>query len=85
MGVRQCAHRFLERSGRVDPVRIENVDIIEPHARETLVETGEEILARAAVTIGSWPHVVARLGRDDQFVAVRPEICGHPTAEIFLR
>ena len=64
------AHRLFERSLRIEPVGIEDVDVVETHPAEALVEAGQEVLARSADAIGSGPHVVAGLGRDDQLVAI---------------
>src|SRR5262249_29053532 len=70
----ECRHRLLERSMRVVPVRIEDVDILEPHAFETLIQTGEEILARAPFPVWAGPHAVPSLGRDNELIAVAGEI-----------
>src|SRR3954452_11923878 len=85
MGLDERAHRLLERSRRIDPVRVEDIDIVEAHAPQALVETREQIFARAAVAIGTWPHVVTGLRRDDQLVAKGAEVLGHPAAEILFR
>src|SRR6516165_6892441 len=59
----ECAHRLFERRMRVVPVRIEDVDVRESHALETLIQTGEEILARAPFSVWTGPHAVPSLGR----------------------
>ena len=53
---------------------IEDVDVVETHPAEALVEAGEQVLARSADAIGAWPHVVAGLGRDDQLVPMAAEV-----------
>ena len=59
----------------VEPVRVEDVDVVEAQPLQRLVERGEDVLARAAaLAVGTGPHVVARLGRDDHLVAVAPEV-----------
>ena len=68
------AHRLLERRVRVEAVRVEDVDVVEPHALEALVEAREQVLARAPVAVRAGPHVVAGLGRDDELVAVGPQV-----------
>ena len=78
------AHRLLERRLRIDAVRIEDVDIVEPHALQALVEAGEQIFAAAPFAIGARPHVVAGLGRDDQLVAIAREIGRAGLAESLL-
>ena len=50
---------------------VENVHVIQAHAFEALVEAGDQVFARAPIPIGTVPHVVARLGRNDQFIAER--------------
>jgi hypothetical protein len=44
---RERPHRLLERRARVEPVGVEDVDVLEPHPPEGLVERGEQVLARA--------------------------------------
>src|SRR5215475_1437493 len=70
----ECAHCLFERRMRVVPVRVEDVDVLEPHALETLIQTSEEILARAPLSVWAGPHAVASLGRDDELIAVAGEI-----------
>ncbi len=78
-------HGFLKGRLRIDAVGIEDVDIIEPHALERLVQAGDQIFAASAdVAIGAGPHVPARLGRNDQFVAIGGEVSCHDSAEILL-
>ncbi|OPZ10864.1 MAG: hypothetical protein BWZ10_02288 [candidate division BRC1 bacterium ADurb.BinA364] len=68
-------HGLFERRVRVEPVRVEDVDIVEPEPAQRLVERTQQVLARtAALPIGPGPHVIAGLGRDDQFVAVVAQI-----------
>ena len=38
-------HRLFERSLGIEPVGIEDVDVVETHPAETLVEAGQEVLA----------------------------------------
>ena len=68
------AHRLLERRLGIEAVRVEDVDVVELHAREALVEAREEVLARAAVAVRAGPHVVAGLRRDDELVAERAQV-----------
>src|SRR5215472_16826670 len=70
----ECAHRLFERRLCVVPVRIEDVDVLEPHALEALIQTGEEILARAPLSVWAGPHAVPSLGRDDELIAVVGEV-----------
>src|SRR5215467_8015080 len=70
----ECAHRLFERRIWVVPVRIEDVDVLESHALETLIQTGEQILARAPLSVWARPHAVPSLGRDDELIAVAGEI-----------
>src|SRR3546814_6528827 len=70
--VRERDHRLLERGLGIDAVRIEDVDIIEPHPLEALVAARDQIFAAAAdIAVRAVPHIPPRLGRDHQFVAVR--------------
>src|SRR5271157_3069491 len=40
-------HRLLDRSLRIGPVGVEDVDVIESHALEALVQAGKEVLSRS--------------------------------------
>ena len=79
------AHRLLERRVRVEPVRVEDVDVLEAEPLEALVEAREQVLARAPLAVRAGPHVVARLRRDDELVAVRREVVAEQAAEVLLR
>ena len=69
-GLVQRAHGLLQRRLGIEAVRIEDIDIVDPHALEALVEARQHIFAAAPFAIGAGPHVVAGLARDDEFVAV---------------
>ena len=78
------AHRLLERRVRVEPVRVEDVDVLKPHPLQRLVEAGEQVLARAPFAVRPRPHVVPGLGGDDQLVPVRPEVLAQQPPEVDL-
>ncbi len=78
------ADRLLDGHVRVVAVRVEDVDVVDAHARERLLGAREQVLARASVRVRSVPHVVAGLRRDDQLVAVRREVLAHHPAEVRL-
>ena len=81
----QRAHRLLQRSVRVEPVAVEDVDVVHAHPRQRLVQARQEVLARpAALPVRARPHVVARLGGEDQLVAVRAEVLREDRAEVAL-
>ncbi len=81
----QRAHRLLEWCVRVEAVGVEDVDVVEAHPGQRLVERREEVLARAPLAVRSGPHVVARLGRDHQLVAIGLQVVGEHPAEVDLR
>ena len=39
------AHRLLQRRDRIDAVGVEDVDVVQSHAGEGLVEAGQQVLA----------------------------------------
>ena len=78
------AHRLLDGGIRIGAVVVEDVDIVEVHAPEALVEAGDQVFPAAPVAVGARPHVIARLGGDDQLVAVRFPVAQHVDAEIPL-
>src|SRR5262245_7383973 len=63
---------------------VEDVHVLQTHALETLVQAGQQILARSEIPIQSWPHVPAGLGADDQLIAVRAKILVKNAAEVLL-
>ena len=82
----QRAHRLLQRRVRVEPVAVEDVHVVDAHPGQRLVQTGQQVLAgAAALPVRARPHVVAGLGRQDQLIAVRPEVLGEDRAEVGLR
>ena len=78
------SHRLLERRLRVEAMRVEDVDVVEAHAREALVEAREQVLAGAPFAVGTGPHVVAGFRRDDELVAIRTQILVHERSEVLL-
>ncbi len=56
------AHRLLQRRLRIGPVRIEDVEVVEPHALKRLVTACNEILLGAPLAVGTGPHAIAGLG-----------------------
>ncbi len=80
----QGAHRLLKGGIRVEAVGVEDVDVVEAHPAQRLVQAGQQVLPGAVVAVGTRPHVVAGLGGDDQLVPVRPQVLAHDPAEIDL-
>ena len=83
-GLDECAHGFFERDVGCGAMGVEDVDVVETHAVEAVVERGEEIFARAADAVGAGPHVPTGLGGDEELVAVRAEIFVQDRAEVFF-
>ncbi len=79
------AHGLLQRSVRVGPVVVEDVDVVEPEPLEALVEAGQQVLARAEVAVRPGPHVPARLAGDHQLVAEAGEVLPEDPAGVDLR
>src|SRR5580693_6621135 len=78
----QRTHRLLERGVRVEAVGVEDVHVLQAHPAQRLVQAGQQVLAGAPFAVRAGPHVVAGLGRDDQLVAVGPEVLPHDPAKI---
>jgi hypothetical protein len=81
----QRDHRLLQGSLRVGAVGVEDVDVVEAHPAQALVERGQQVLAGAPFAVRARPHQVSGLGGDDQLVAVRREVAGQVAAEVLLR
>src|SRR3954452_22223372 len=76
--------RLLERRVGIEAVRVEDVDVVEPHPLQALVEAREQVFARAPFTVEARPHVVAGLRGDDQLVSVGQEVLAQDAAEVDL-
>lgn len=63
---------------------VEDVDVVEVHALEALIEARDQVLAAAPVAVGPRPHVVAGFCRDDELIAVGAEEPVHELAQIAL-
>ena len=63
---------------------VENVHIVQPHAAQALIQTGQQILAAAPVAVGACPHFITGLGRDNQLVAVDAQIIAQNFTKIPL-
>ena len=63
---------------------VEDVDILETQAAQTLIEAGQQVLARPELAVGTRPHVISGLGRDDQLVAEGTEVLGKHTTKVDL-
>ena len=84
--LRKRAHRLFERSLGIEAVVIENINIFKPHAFEALIKTREKIFAASVpASVGSRPHLIARLRADYHFIAVCPHLVGKNFAEILFR
>ena len=68
------SHGLLQGRLRVEPVGVEDVDVLEPEPLEAGVEAAQQVLARTSVAVRAGPHVVAGLGGHDQLVSVRGQI-----------
>ncbi len=79
------AHRLLERCLRIETVRVEDVDVVEPHAAQALIEAREQVLARAPFPVRPRPHVVAGFRGDHQLVAERRQVFLEDLPEVLLR
>ena len=63
---------------------VENIHICKAHAHKTLVQAGSQIFSAAPVPVRAVPHGVARLGADDQLVAVGVQLFPQDAAEVAL-
>ena len=81
----QCSHGFLQRCFRIRTVVIENVHIVQPQPLQTLIQTCQQIFPAAPFTIGAFPHVIACLGADDQFVTMSGKYGFQQLAEVPFR
>ncbi len=75
------SHGLFKRAVLPRAVGVEDVDVFETHALETVVERGEQVLARGSDAVGAGPHVPAGLGGDDELVAQAARMFAH--AKVF--
>ena len=66
-------------------MRVEDINILQTHALEALIETRDQIFARAPVAVRAVPHGVAGFGADNEFVAMRGKVGLQDATEIFFR
>ena len=64
---------------------VEDVHVLESEPFEAGIQAAEHVLPRAAVAVGSGPHVVARLGGDDQLIAIGKQVTVQNLAGIGFR
>ena len=76
---------YLKGSFRIRTVVIEDIHIVQMHALQALVEAGNQVFAAAVIAVRAGPHIVARFGADDHFVAVRLHIARENATEICFR
>ena len=70
--IRHTKRRFLKRCVGVETVMIKNIDIINAHSFERLVERGGKIFSAASpAAVRTGPHFVAGLCGDYDFIAIR--------------
>ena len=78
------AHRLFQRGLGIEAVRIEDVDVLEAHPLQALVEARQQVLSRAPDAVRPRPHVVAGLRRDHQLVAAPGQVRAEDAAEVLL-
>jgi hypothetical protein len=81
----QRPHRLLQRGVRVEAVRVEDVEVLDAHPAQALVEARQHVLAgAAALAVGTRPHVPAGLAADDQLIAVGRQVLAQDAPEVDL-
>jgi hypothetical protein len=65
-------------------VGVEDVDVVQTEPVERRIEARQEVGPATELAIGPRPHVPARLGGDDQFVAIGLEVPAQHPAEVLL-
>src|SRR5258708_3764873 len=63
---------------------IENIDVIQFHSFEALVQAGKEILPRAPFAIWPRPHTVASLRRNNQFIPITAKVLAKYFPKVFF-
>ena len=53
---------FFERCVRIVAVAVEEVNILEIHSLETLIQTGHQILTGTPVAVRTFPHIITCFG-----------------------
>ena len=81
----QRTHGFVQRRVGIGAMMVKNIHIIQPHAFQTLIQTGDQILFRAKIPIRPIPHGVTGFGRNNQFIPIRAKIAFEDGAEVLLR
>ena len=63
---------------------VEDVDIVQMHPLQALIRARDQVLSAAEVAVGAGPHVIARLGRDDELIPIGAPVAVHEDAEVGL-
>ena len=72
--IHQGLQSLLQRCLRVVAMAVKEVDIVQSHSPETLVDTCHKVFARSPIAVRSRPHVVACLRGNEELVAIAKEI-----------
>ncbi len=83
--IHERLQRLLDRRVGVKTVGIEQIDIVNLHAPQRLVERRDEVLAAAPLAVRAFPHAVTGFGRDKKLVAEGAEILVHEPSHGLLR
>ena len=82
--LRQSTHGLFQRGVGVHPVVVEDVYVLEAHPLQALVEAGQQVFPASPVTVRPLPHGVARLGADEELIAVGGKIFLEDAAKVLL-
>ena len=78
------SHGLFQWRIGIGAVVVEDIYIFQAHALQALVETGHQVFFRAPFAIGAFPHQVASLGGDNQFIPISTEVLMQQAAKVFL-
>ncbi|MNE64486.1 hypothetical protein D3C80_1599020 [compost metagenome] len=63
---------------------VENIDIIQAHPFQALIQAGHQILLGAPLAVWTRPHIVTGFGGDNQLIAVCGEILAENPSEVLF-
>src|SRR5690606_36042644 len=81
----QGHHGLFQRSIGIEPMRIKNIYIIDPHPLKTLIAACDQIFTASPFPIRSGPHIITRLGGNHQFITMAAEVFPENSSESNLR
>ena len=82
----ESLHDLLHRRVRVEAVDLVEVHVVHVESLQGMVDFRHDILARGAAAVGATrTHIEMHFRRDDDLIAVEPEVAHEPSCDLLAR